>query len=76
LPALGLQTPNGELICVLSMGAGSMFLSHANDAYFWVIVKFSGIDMKSMLRVYTIATALMGLVTLAMVWLLSIILLR
>jgi gluconate:H+ symporter, GntP family len=75
LPALGLQTPNGELICVLSMGAGSMFLSHANDAYFWVIVKFSGIDMKSMLRVYTIATALMGLITLAMVWLLSIILL-
>ncbi|MEP6750695.1 MAG: GntP family permease, partial [Bacteroidota bacterium] len=42
LPALGLNTPNGELLCVLSMGAGSMFLSHANDAYFWVIAKFSG----------------------------------
>jgi gluconate:H+ symporter, GntP family len=75
LPALGLNTPNGELICVLSMGAGSMTLSHANDAYFWVISKFSGIDMRSMLRVYTISTGLMGLVTLLMVWLLSLFLL-
>ena len=75
LPALGLNTPNGELLCVLAMGAGSMMLSHANDAYFWVIAKFSGIEMKSMLKVYTIATALMGLVTLVMVWLLSFFLL-
>lgn len=75
LPALGLQAPNGELICVLAMGAGSMTVSHANDAYFWVISKFSGIGMKSMLRVYTVATGLMGLITLLMVWILSLVLL-
>jgi GntP family gluconate:H+ symporter len=76
LPALGLDSANGHLLCVLSMGAGSMMLSHANDAYFWVIAKFSGIDMKSMLKVYTVSSALMGLVTLLMVWMLSLILLR
>jgi GntP family gluconate:H+ symporter len=75
LPALGLNTINGELICVLAMGAGSMTVSHANDAYFWVVSKFSGIDMKSMLRVYTVATGLMGLVTLLMIWILSLFLL-
>ncbi len=75
MPALGLNTPNRELLCVLSMGAGSMMLSHANDAYFWVIAKFSGIEMKSMLKVYTVATALMSLVTLLMVWLISFFLL-
>ena len=75
LPALGLNTPNGHLLCVLSMGAGSMMLSHANDAYFWVIAKFSGIDMKSMLKVYTVSSALMGLVTLVMVWIASLFLL-
>jgi GntP family gluconate:H+ symporter len=55
------------------MGAGSMMISHANDAYFWVIAKFSGLDMRTMLKVYTVATVLMGLTTLLMVYLLSLI---
>jgi GntP family gluconate:H+ symporter len=73
LPALGLQTDNERLICVLSMGAGSMIISHANDAYFWVIAKFAGLNMKTMLRVYSIATLLMGITTLLAVYLLSLI---
>ena len=73
LPALGLQTENGRLLCVLSMGAGSMVISHANDAYFWVISRFSGIEMKPMLKIYSVATLLMGFVTLGMVYLLSLI---
>ncbi len=73
LPALGLETETGKLLCVLSMGAGSMMISHANDAYFWVIAKFSGLEMKTMLKVYSVATMLMGLVTLLTVYLLSFI---
>jgi GntP family gluconate:H+ symporter len=72
LPALGLNNEDGKLLCVLSMGAGSMMISHANDAYFWVIAKFSGLEMKPMLRVYSISTILMGLVSLTMVYLLSL----
>ncbi|MEP7319432.1 MAG: GntP family permease [Panacibacter sp.] len=72
---LGLQSDNGKLLCVLSMGAGSMMISHANDAYFWVIAKFSGLEMKTMLKVYSVATIFMGLVTLLMVYLLSFVLL-
>jgi GntP family gluconate:H+ symporter len=72
LPALGLNDENGRLICVLSMGAGSMFISHANDAYFWVISRFTGLDMKPMLRVYSVATIWMALVSLLMVYLLSL----
>ncbi|HEY6505818.1 MAG TPA: GntP family permease [Chitinophagaceae bacterium] len=75
LPALGLATEWGRLLCVLSMGAGSMMISHANDAYFWVISKFSGLEMKPMLKVYSVATAWMGLVTLAVVYILSLFLL-
>lgn len=75
LPALGLGTANEKLLCVLSMGAGSMMISHANDAYFWVIAKFSGLEMKTMLKVYSVATAIMGLVTLGMVYLVSLFLL-
>ena len=75
LPALGLDTENGKLLCVLSMGAGSMMISHANDAYFWVISKFSGLEMNPMLKVYSVATIWMGLTTLLVVYILSLILL-
>jgi GntP family gluconate:H+ symporter len=74
LPALGLATEKGQLLCVLAMGAGSMMISHVNDAYFWVITKFSGLEMKTMLKVYSVASVLMGLVSLLMVYLLSLIL--
>jgi gluconate:H+ symporter, GntP family len=75
LSTLGLDHENGRLLCVLAMGAGSMLISHANDAYFWVILKFSGLEMKTVGRVYTMATILMGLVSFLMVYLLSFILL-
>jgi GntP family gluconate:H+ symporter len=71
LPALGLNNETGRLLCVLSMGGGSMMISHANDAYFWVIAKFSGLEMKTMLKVYSTATIFMGLTTLLMVYILS-----
>jgi GntP family gluconate:H+ symporter len=71
LPVLGLNTETGKLLCVLAMGGGSMMISHANDAYFWVIAKFSGLEMKTMLKVYSTATILMGLTTLTMVYILS-----
>jgi GntP family gluconate:H+ symporter len=56
------------------MGSGSMMISHANDAYFWVIAKFSGLEMKTMLKVYTVASILMGLTSLATVHLLKLVL--
>jgi gluconate:H+ symporter, GntP family len=73
LTALGLESETGKLLCVLSMGAGSIMISHANDAYFWVIAKFSGLDMNTMLKVYSVATIFMGLTALLMVYLLSLI---
>ena len=71
LPALGLDSANGKLVCVLALGAGSMMVSHANDSYFWVIAKFSGIQMKAMLKVYTTATVLMGITAILLIWLLT-----
>jgi GntP family gluconate:H+ symporter len=75
LPALGLDSEEGKLLSVLSMGAGSMMISHANDAYFWVISRFSGLEMKTMLKTYSVATILMGSVTLLIVYILSLLLL-
>jgi GntP family gluconate:H+ symporter len=74
LAALGLDTPTGHLLCVLAMGAGSMMISHANDAYFWVIAKFSSLEMRTMLSVYSVATVFMGLTSFIIVYLLTFIL--
>ena len=74
LPALGMDNEKGHLLAVLAMGAGSMMISHANDAYFWVIAKFSGLDMRTMLRVYSTATLVMGLTSLLVVYVLSLLL--
>ena len=71
LPALGLDNENGKLFCLLAMGGGSMMISHANDAYFWVIAKFSGLGIKTMLKVYSVATLLMGLTTMMVIYILS-----
>jgi GntP family gluconate:H+ symporter len=74
LPVLGFTSPEQKVLCVLAMGAGSMMISHANDAYFWVIARFEKIPMRPMLRVYTVSTILMGLVSLLMIYLLSFLL--
>jgi GntP family gluconate:H+ symporter len=72
LPSLGLDDEKGRLLSALAMGAGSMMISHANDAYFWVISKFSGLDMRTMLRTYSVASIITGLVTFLAVYVLSL----
>jgi len=60
LPALHLDTETGKLLATLAMGSGSMMVSHANDSYFWVVSKFSDLDINSTLRVYSSTTFVMG----------------
>ena len=75
LHVLGLESENAKLLSVLAMGAGSMMISHSNDAYFWVISKFSDIDVRTMLRVHSVASIFMGLITMIVVYFLSLIIL-
>jgi GntP family gluconate:H+ symporter len=75
LSVLGLDSEWGRLLAVLSMGAGSMIISHANDSYFWVVSNFSEIDSSATLKVYSSSTLIMGIVVFACVWITSIIIL-
>ncbi len=72
LSLLGLDSEWGRLLTMLSMGAGSMIVSHANDSYFWVISNFSEIDPAVTLKVYSSSTIVMGLVVFACVWITSV----
>jgi len=75
LSILGLDSEWGRLLTVLSMGAGSMIISHANDSYFWVVSNFSEVDPATALRVYSSSTIVMGVVVFACVWIASLIIL-
>ncbi len=73
--SMGFSGETGKLLIMLSMGAGSMMVSHANDSYFWVITNFSEIDSGDTLKVYSTATIVMAFTALAMVYGLSLFLL-
>jgi GntP family gluconate:H+ symporter len=75
LQLLGLDSEWGRMLTMLSMGAGSMIVSHANDSYFWVISNFAGIDTQTTLRVYSSSTIVMGIVVFVCVWASSLFLL-
>jgi len=75
LSLLGLDSEWGRLLTMLSMGAGSMIVSHANDSYFWVVSNFSEVDSATTLKVYSSSTIVMGIVVFACVWITSLIIL-
>jgi len=72
LPSLHLENELGKLLATLAMGAGSMVVSHANDSYYWVVTKFSGLDSGATLRVYTTTTLVMGISTFLVILLCSL----
>jgi Gnt-I system high-affinity gluconate transporter len=64
LPLLASSGTNPNLLA-LSIGAGSMVLSHVNDAGFWLYKEYFGVSIKNSLRSWTIMEtilAFMGLV--------------
>jgi GntP family gluconate:H+ symporter len=75
MSSLGLDSEWGKLLAMLSMGAGSMMVSHANDSYFWVVSNFGGVEPTVNLKVYSTSTIVMGITVFACVWITSIIIL-
>ncbi|MDP2286787.1 MAG: GntP family permease [Pseudohongiella sp.] len=75
LPQLGLESDVGRVLCVMAIGAGAMTVSHVNDSYFWVVSQFSRMDVATAVRAHTMATLVMGLVTITAVWMTSLLLL-
>jgi GntP family gluconate:H+ symporter len=62
---------NRELL-VLSLGFGSIFLSHLNDGGFWIVKDCLGLTVGETLRTWTVVETLLGVVGLGLVLVLSI----
>ncbi len=71
LSSLGLGSEAGRLLAMLSMGAGSMVFSHANDSFFWVVSSFGGVETAANLKVFSSSTAVMGMVVFTVTWISS-----
>ena len=57
---MGFETEIDKALVVSAIGAGAMVVSHANDSGFWILTQFSGIDVKTGYRVYTLGTFIVG----------------
>lgn len=64
LPILAASGTNPNLMA-LSIGAGSMVLSHVNDAGFWLYKEYFGVSIKDTLRSWTIMETILAVVGLA-----------
>jgi GntP family gluconate:H+ symporter len=61
LGLLGLNTPGLIALTVMSIGAGAMTVSHANDSYFWVVTNFGGLTPEKGYKTQTAVTLIEGL---------------
>ncbi len=75
LAELGLASETGKALAVISIGAGAMIMSHANDSYFWVVSQFSGLDTSTAYRTHSLATLIQGLAAMACIFILSLVVL-
>jgi GntP family gluconate:H+ symporter len=68
--AAAIPGTSAELL-VLATGAGSLMLSHVNDAGFWLIKEFFNMTVPQTLKTWTVAETIIGLAGLAFTMLLS-----
>jgi GntP family gluconate:H+ symporter len=71
LESLHLDSATGRALAVVTIGAGSMVVSHVNDSYFWVVTGFSKMSVKEGYRLQTLGTLVEGCAAAATLWLIG-----
>ncbi|HZI40259.1 MAG TPA: GntP family permease [Gemmatimonadaceae bacterium] len=71
-PIAASSNVHAELL-VLATGAGSLMLSHVNDAGFWLIKEFFDMTVPQTLKTWTVAETIIGVAGLAFTLLLSLV---
>ncbi|OZG50144.1 GntP family permease [Bombiscardovia coagulans] len=65
-------SPMATTLLVIAIGAGSIFLSHLNDAGFWLIKEYFGLSVGETLKTWSILECLLSVVVLVLVMITSI----
>jgi gluconate:H+ symporter, GntP family len=53
---------NQVALVIVAVGSGSMFMSHLNDAGFWIVKDFLGLSVPQTLRTWTACETIIGIV--------------
>ncbi|AJC56396.1 gluconate:H+ symporter [Streptomyces sp. 769] len=70
--AAEMSTTHAALL-VLAVGAGSLFFSHVNDAGFWMVKEYFGMDVGQTLKTWSVMETLISVVGIVGVLLLSLV---
>lgn len=66
---MALSTPGVNLeLLVVCVGCGSLFLSHLNDAGFWIVKDLLGLTVAQTFRTWTVTETLIGVSGLFVCW--------
>jgi len=68
---VGMPGLNPSLLA-LSIGAGSQFFSHINDAGFWLVKEYMGMNLPSMFKTWSMITTIISVMGLGLCLLLSL----
>jgi GntP family gluconate:H+ symporter len=66
-PILAANPDTNRELLVLSMGAGSLVLSHVNDSGFWFVKEYFGMSVAQTLRTWTIVETGIGVVAIVII---------
>lgn len=73
MAALGWTTPLSAALLVVSIGAGAMVVSHANDSYFWVVTNFGEMKATDGYKTQSLGTLVIGIAAIINVLIVSFI---
>ncbi|MFG3498377.1 gluconate:H+ symporter [Streptomyces sp. NPDC047928] len=71
--AADMPTAHAALL-VLAIGAGSLFFSHVNDAGFWLVKEYFGMDVGQTIKTWSVMETIISVVGIVCVLLLSLVL--
>ena len=69
-------TANPQLspaLLALSIGAGSMFFSHINDAGFWLVKEYMGMNLPDMFKSWSVLSTIISVMALVLIMALSVV---
>ncbi|MEV0603374.1 gluconate:H+ symporter [Streptomyces sp. NPDC050315] len=68
------MTPTHAALMVLAVGAGSLFFSHVNDAGFWLVKEYFGMNVGQTIKTWSLMETVISVVSIVVVLLLSLVL--
>lgn len=71
----GFKEPLQLTLLLSATAAGTMMVSHANDAYFWVIAQFSGLSMQETYRSFSLLSIVVSISSLVFILLFALVML-